>query len=110
MGWASGGEVFDPVADKLIELGATEEMKREVCSVLIAALQNRGWDTESESLGMYPNDQGIIAAFREHGVVQTCANEEGPDWAGWCELELGHDGSHDDDCGNTWPRAVSSDA
>lgn len=110
MGWAGGYEVFDPVADKLIELGATDDVKREVCSVLIAALQNRGWDTESESLGTYPDDPAIVAAFKQNGIVQTCANEDGPGWAGWCELELGHDGDHDDDCGNTWPKAADGDA
>jgi hypothetical protein len=101
MGWASGDEVFDPVADTLIELGASDELKRAVCSVLIAALQNRGWDTESESLGMYPDDPAIVAAFRDNDVVQTCnAEHDTQPWS--CELDLGHDGDHDDDGGHQW--------
>jgi hypothetical protein len=105
MGWASGDEVFDPVAKKLIELGAPDELKHQVCSVLIAALQNRGWDTESESLGMFPNDRAIIAAFRDNGIVQMCGAEDDGEGT-QCELELGHDGDlHDDGCGYTWPRS-----
>jgi hypothetical protein len=103
MGWASGDEVFEPVANKLIELNAPAELKRQVCSVPIEALQNRGWDTESESLGMYQDDPAIIAAFREHDILLGCW-DLGPkdDWT--CELERSHDGDHDDDDGHTWPQ------
>lgn len=103
MGWASGGDVFDPVANKLIELDAPADLKQQVCSVLIGALQNRGWDTESESLGEYQDDPAIIAAFREHDIFLGCwiVDADG----GWtCELERGHDGDHDDNYGHTWPR------
>lgn len=103
MGWASGDEVFEPVANKLIELNAPADLKQQVCSVLIDALQNRGWDTESESLGMYQDDPAIIAAFRENDILLGCWDQE-PD-EGWsCELERGHGGDHDDDDGHTWPQ------
>lgn len=68
MGWASGDEVFEPVADKLIEMDAPDDLRRQVCTVLIAALQQRGWDTECESLSRYPGDPAIVAAFRDNGV------------------------------------------
>jgi hypothetical protein len=104
MGWASGDEVFEPVANKLIELCAPAEMKRQVCSVLIDALQNRGWDTESESLGNYQDDPAIIAAFRENDILLSCWDLDPAD--GWtCELERGHAGDHEDNDGHVWPQA-----
>lgn len=104
MGWASAGGIFVPVANKLVELGVSDDIRREVCSVLIATLQEGDWDTEGESLGEFQDDPSIVAAFRENGIVRSCADEDGPDWAGWCELEIGHSGDHDDELGNTWPQ------
>ncbi|WP_055591371.1 hypothetical protein [Peterkaempfera griseoplana] len=104
MGWASGDQVFAPVARKLVELGASAEVKRQVCSVLINALQDRGWDTEGESLGEFQDDPAIVAAFRERGVVATCGDQGGPPEADWCALEEGHEPDHADDLGHTWPR------
>lgn len=69
-----GDEVFDPVADKLIELGVDPIVRREVCSVLIDALQQVGWDTEYESMQRYMNDLAIVAAFVEHGVLPEGAD------------------------------------
>jgi hypothetical protein len=109
MGWASGDLVFDPVAKKLIELRAPDDVRREVCSVLIAALQNRGWDTEGESLGEFAGDPAIVAAFRKNDIVQACANEDGPNWDG-CGLEPDHAGDHDDGYGHTWPRTGGDNA
>jgi hypothetical protein len=65
MGWAGGNDVFDPVARTLIELGTDDSAKTQICSVLIDGLQDRGWDTESESLGQVADDPAIVAAFRE---------------------------------------------
>lgn len=108
MGWASGDEVFDPVARKLIELEASDEAKRGVCSVLIKALQDRGWDTEGESLGEFSDDPAIVAAFRDNDIVQGCHTEH--DTEPWtCELDLDHDGDHDDDNGHRWSGSDSSD-
>lgn len=110
MGWASGGEIFDPVARKLIDLDVPDRVRREICTVLIAGLQSRGWDTEGESLGEFQDDPSIVTAFRENGIIRTCADEDGPGLAGWCELELNHAGDHDDELGNTWPRTGGADA
>jgi hypothetical protein len=106
MGWASGDQVFDPVARELIAAGAEADMKRRVLSVLIRQLRERGWDTEGESLGLFADDPAIVEAFRENGIVQNCGDEDGPDDSDWCSQELGHDGNHRDDLGHSWPQTA----
>lgn len=64
-----GDEVFNPVADKLTELGLSGHVRREVCRVLIDGLQQLGWDTESESLEHYRHDPAIVAAFGDCDVL-----------------------------------------
>jgi hypothetical protein len=110
MGWASAGDIFNPVARALIEAGASDELKRKTLGTLIGKLREGDWDTEDQSLGLFAEDPAIVAAFREHGIVQTCGNEDGPDEAEWCELELDHDGDHDDQLGHTWPRVTQGKA
>lgn len=68
MGWASGGEIFDSVADDLIRADAPDALKLLVLSGLIDRLQNKDWDTEDESLERYLNDPIIVQAFEEHGI------------------------------------------
>lgn len=69
MGWASGGEVFDPVANALIRMNVSEIARYEVCKVLIEQLQERGWDTEGESLGEFQDYPEIVSAFAVNGIV-----------------------------------------
>jgi hypothetical protein len=103
MGWAGGDEVFDPVARKLIEHGASDDLKRDVCNVLIAALQNRGWDTEGESLSEFEDDEAIVDAFRKHGIVRQCfAEGDVQDVPVQCEKERDHNGAHCDYNGREW--------
>lgn len=68
MGWNSAGEIFDPVAKALIELGASDETKTRVLGDLISALQDGDWDTEDESLELFKDDPAIVAAFADHDV------------------------------------------
>lgn len=68
MGWASAGEIFDPVAQALIDLGADEQTKRRVLGTLIDKLQDGDWDTEDESLAEFADDPVIVALFAERGV------------------------------------------
>jgi hypothetical protein len=68
MGWASGGEVFDPVANVLIQLNVPGHVLYTVCWTLIGPLQERGWDTEGESLGEFLDYPEIVAAFAACGV------------------------------------------
>jgi hypothetical protein len=69
MGWSGANSVFDPVAQALIDLGATDEVKTTVLGPLIEGLQEGDWDTEDESLEKFRRDPAIVAAFAEHGVV-----------------------------------------
>lgn len=68
MGWNSANEIFDPVAQALIDLGASNDVKVGVLSPLIYRLQQEDWDTESESLEWFEDDPAIVEAFRLNGV------------------------------------------
>ncbi|MGW6912540.1 hypothetical protein ACWGB8_01760 [Kitasatospora sp. NPDC054939] len=97
MGWASATGIFNPVAQALIDSGATDELKTRVLGELIGKLLDGDWDTEHESLNEFKGDPAIVAAFRLHGVHLTCEAET--DTAS-CELEAGHVGDHLDYQGN----------
>lgn len=77
MGWASGYDVFDPVAKALIQSGASDEIKRAALGPLIEALQERGWDTEAESLGQFADDPVIVDLFAGYGI--TLDEDDGTD-------------------------------
>lgn len=100
MGWASGGNVFDPVARSLVDCGADDATKRKVLGKLIDTLRDADWDTCNESLEEFEDDPAIVQAFRDNGVILYCNVNKG---ALWCEKEKGHDGDHWDSSGDTWP-------
>jgi hypothetical protein len=68
MGWASAGEIFDPVAQALLDLGADRDTKRRVLGTLIDKLRDGAWDTEDESLHEFRHDVDIVALFHERGI------------------------------------------
>jgi hypothetical protein len=68
MGWSSANSIFDPVAQALIDAGATPEVKRKVLGDLINGLQEGDWDTEDESLERFRTDPAIVQAFADHGI------------------------------------------
>lgn len=76
MGWASADAIFDPVARKLVDLDAAAEVKRQVLGCLINQLQERGWDTEGESLGLFADDPAIVQAFADNGITLDVDPEE----------------------------------
>ena len=65
MGWASAGDIFNPVAQALIDLGADERMKRGVLGPLIDRLRDGDWDTEDESLQEFRDDPVIVDLFKQ---------------------------------------------
>ncbi|HET9893741.1 MAG TPA: hypothetical protein VFQ44_02295 [Streptosporangiaceae bacterium] len=108
MGWASAGNIFDPVAQALIDAEASDELKTKTLSVLIRQLTDEDWDTEYDSLDTFQDDPAIVEAFRQNGTIIRCDNEHKE--YGWCYLERGHGGDfHEDDAGNRWP-AKTGDA
>ena len=69
MGYASiGHTVFDPIMKALQELGASDEMRTDVASLLIGTLQDVDWDTEDESLEEFADDPAIVKAFADHEI------------------------------------------
>lgn len=108
MGWGSAGfTIFDPVAQSLVDAGASDEVMTSVLNKLIGELQRNDWDTEEESLEKFRLVPGIVAAFRENGVMIKCG-ETGPE--GDCARRLGHDGDHVDEEDHSWTRAVKDAA
>ena len=77
MGWASAGAIFDPVAQGLIDAGASEEIKRRVLGPLIRTLQGEDWDTEYESLEEFKDDPVIVELFAEHGITLGEDDDDG---------------------------------
>jgi hypothetical protein len=73
MGWASGGEYFDVVAEsckKMLEEGKiSEEAVTEICDAIFSALRGGDWDTEQESLEEFADVAPIVAVFNRRGYV-----------------------------------------
>lgn len=76
MGWSSANEIFDPVAQVLIDLGADDKTKTTILGRLIVGLQEGDWDTEDESLDKFRRDPAIVAAFAAHGVELERTDED----------------------------------
>jgi hypothetical protein len=49
MGWAAGQEILDPVVKEVLKLPISDTRKRKVITVLVDALRQQDWDTESDS-------------------------------------------------------------
>lgn len=91
MGWGSAGRIFDPIAEGLIEAGASEELKRTVLGGLIGQLRGEDWDTPRDSLDQFKDDPAIVAAFADHGVKMCgCCSR-------WSDYER-PDGDRDGPC------------
>jgi hypothetical protein len=69
MGWASAGDIFNDVAQGLIDSNAPDDVKGGVLTRLIGALQADDWDTEDESLEHFQEDPVIVKAFADNGIT-----------------------------------------
>jgi hypothetical protein len=76
VGWASAGEIFDPVAKSLIDAEVSDEVIRRVLGRLIAQLQEGDWDTEDESLGEFRDKPAVVAAFADNGITLDDEDDE----------------------------------
>lgn len=76
MGWSSAGEIFDPIAEMLVEPAAEvdEAVVRAVLTKLIKQLQYGDWDTEGESLERFQDNPLIVSIFADVGIklAHTC--------------------------------------
>lgn len=68
MGWGSAFEIFNTVADGLIEANASDDVKERVLGGLIGSLRAEDWDTELDSLQDYLDDPAIVRAFASNDV------------------------------------------
>ncbi|TDD77720.1 hypothetical protein [Actinomadura rubrisoli] len=69
MGWASGGAIFDRVADALIASRANDDLLRSTLGPLIDELRNGDWDTEDESLERFARVPVIVQLFADRNVL-----------------------------------------
>lgn len=81
MGWASAGGIFDPVAQALVDLGASEDVKRKVLGPLIDKLRNEDWDTCDESAEQFADDPAIVALFAERGLGPDAEDDDNEETA-----------------------------
>lgn len=73
MGWSSGGYIFDPVCEALLDTDIAADKLEKVLTTLIKALQDGDWDTESESADAFENHQSsavVMKAFRNCDVFR----------------------------------------
>jgi hypothetical protein len=68
VGWCSASDIFNQVADSLIETKASDEIKHKVLGDLCDSLQGEDWDCEYDSLDKYADDPIIVQVFADHGV------------------------------------------
>ena len=69
MGWMTGGQIFDEIARKVLDGGASDEVKRAALGPVIDVLRDWDWDTEYESLEQFCDDPVIVALFAERGLT-----------------------------------------
>lgn len=72
MSWSGGGEIFDAVMKRLVELNVGWYPTQEIAVALFDVLDNRGWDTQEESLGLLHGQPGaapIVSMFNMLGYV-----------------------------------------
>lgn len=87
MGWSGGDEVFDPVADALIEAQVDDAVIFKVLTTLISKLQGRDWDTEEESLSRYQNNPAVVAAFYDCGAGNRLETASDDRVFGWLDTQ-----------------------
>ncbi len=67
MGWASASNIFDRVAQALVDLNADDDTKKRVLGPLIDELTDGDWDTCDESAERFADDPIIVELFAERG-------------------------------------------
>lgn len=68
MGWNSAGDIFDPVAQALLDSNVDYYSTVHILTVLIRGLQDGDWDTEDESLEQFAQWPAVVEAFEKCGV------------------------------------------
>ncbi len=69
MGFCSGTQIFDDVADEIIDQRwIPEAYQRSLIRALVRALQDHDWDCEGHS------------RYYDHPIMQSVLRELNPDW------------------------------
>lgn len=70
MGWNTANDIFDPVAEALLNsyLTMSHSDTVNVFTIFIRALQDQDWDTEDESLERFMAWPAVVKAFAKCGV------------------------------------------
>lgn len=67
MGFCSGTDIFDPVAENVLDSDLSVERQAEIIRVLIVALYDHDWDCESDS------------RYYDHPLVRRILRELNPE-------------------------------
>jgi hypothetical protein len=68
MGWGSGVDVFDAIVPAILDKPMNVDDKKALIKAVILALQERDWDTESDS------------EYWKHPLVREVFMDLHPDW------------------------------
>lgn len=68
MGWCSGTDIFDRIAEKVLGSELPEKSQLEIIDTLVDALEDGDWDCQSDS------------DYFEHPIVQRVMREKHADW------------------------------
>lgn len=68
MGWNTANDIFDPVAQTVIDSYMSHDDALRILVGLIRNLQDQDWDTEDESLERFMAWPVIVEAFAKCGV------------------------------------------
>jgi len=71
MGWTGGTSIFNDVAEVVFLTAIPREDRKRILKVLIQALWNEDWDTESES------------TYWRNDLVQEVIHELDPEYPEW---------------------------
>lgn len=86
MGWASGGSIFDTVADALIDAQAevpfSDGLFVRVLQPLFNELRAGDWDTVDESIDKFRDYPVILSVLRSDGWGAS-DSRDGPDSTEW---------------------------
>ena len=69
MGWANGTDIFDAVAEKVLDLPVSDPDKYDVIRALANALRDGDWDTLDES--NYIDDPIVAKVFVDIGWIEA---------------------------------------
>ena len=76
MGWASASEIFDPVAQALIDADLDRERKVTVLATLIDKLRDGDWDTYDYSYDQFRHDPAVVEAFHRNGCAPLSTDDD----------------------------------